>query len=295
MSVYNNSNLFLINLLTKLAPRWFFRPLAVVLSVIFYFALGKERRGTRANLRVVTGKKNVELLIISSYYKFGLNWCDIMLAMRLSGSKLNALIGKQGNPAPMDAALAAGNGAILVSPHIGNWELGGFGLADQGYPVNVLTFREPDEQFNESRAELRSKRGISFIYVDREDTSPLAAIEAVNALRRNEVLAILADRDGSSNTIKIDFFGKPVNFPIGAAYLAMASGAPVIPVFVLFEKGRYTTIMEEPIFFSGKHGKHAETIRVGMEKLLKVFEHYIKSYPDQWYNFYDFWGAEKRD
>lgn len=291
MAIYNNVNLFFIELMTRMVPRWVFPPLAFVTAVFVYCITGKQRRGARSNLRVVTGRRWVEPLIISSYYKFARNWCDIMLMTRLSGQRLHALVGRRSDSKPMDDALAAGTGAILVSPHLGNWELGGLGLADLGYPVNVLTFREPDERFNRERERLRQERGIRFIYVDREDASPLAIIEAVNALRRNEVLAILGDRDGSSHTIRIDFFGRPTNIPVGVAYLALASGAPVIPVFVLLEKGRYATIMEEPIFFRGGHGEHGSAIRSGMEKLLAVFERYIRAYPDQWYNYYEFWDT----
>ena len=212
-----------------------------------------------------------------------------MLMMRRRGKKLQEMIGRRSSGAPLDRALAAGNGAILVSPHLGNWELGGLGLADLGYTVNVLTFREPDEKVNELREAVRLEHGIRFIYVDRHDTSPLAIIEAVNALRRNEVLALLGERDGSSKTIRMEFFGKPTDIPVGAAYLALASGAPVIPVFVPLEDGKYSTLMEEAIYFRGGHGRHGEAIRSGMEKLVEVFEHYIRRYPDQWYNFYDFW------
>lgn len=290
MAIYNSINLFFIGLFTRLVPRWLFPPLAFATAAFVYFLTGRQRRAARSNLRVITGRHWVEPLILSSYYKFARNWCDIMLMMRLSGAKLRALVGRESDSKPMDDALAAGTGAILVSPHLGNWELGGVGLADLGYPVNVLTFREPDERFNSERERMRAERGIRFIYVDRDDSSPLAIIEAVNALRRNEVLAILGDRDGSSNTVRMDFFGRPTNIPAGAAYLALASGAPVIPVFVVLEQGRYATIMEEPIFFRAGRGEHAEAIRAGMEKLLAVFERYIRAYPDQWYNYYDFWG-----
>jgi len=293
MAIYNSVNLFFIKLMTRVVPRWVFPPLAFSTAVIVYCLTGRQRRGARSNLRVVTGRRWVEPLIISSYYKFARNWCDIMLMTGLSGPKLQALVGRRGNSKPMDDALAAGTGAILVSPHLGNWELGGVALADEGYPVNVLTFREPDERFNTARERLRNERGIRFIYVDRDDSSPLAIVEAVNALRRNEVLAILGDRDGSSQTIRIDFFGRPTNIPVGAAYLALASGAPVIPVFVLLEKGRYATIMEEPIFFSGSYGQHGSAIRSGMERLLAVFERYIRAYPDQWYNYYEFWDSRE--
>ena len=247
------------------------------------------RKSLRTNLSVIKGKTGVEKLVFSTFVNYAQNWCDVMLMMRLQGKKLQNMIGERSCSKPLDEALSAGNGAILVSPHLGNWELGGLGLSDLGYKINVMTFREPDEKVNELREMVRQERGIHFIYVDRQDKSPLAIIEAINALRRNEILALLGDRDGSSNTILMDFFGQPTDFPVGAAYLAIASGAPVIPVFVPYIDGKYATLMEQAIYFKGGHGEHARAIREGMEKLVKVFEQYISSYPDQWYNFYDFW------
>lgn len=289
MILYSSLNLFFIKLFTILVPRRLFPPFTFFWGGLFYLLLADKRRAVRSNLRVITGRNNVERLVFSTFRLFGHNWCDVMLMMRLKGKKLQALIGRRSSGAPLDQALAAGNGAILVSPHLGNWELGGLGLADLGYTVNVLTFREPDEKVNELREVVRKERGIRFIYVDRDDTSPLAIIEAVNALRRNEVLALLGERDGSSHTIRMDFFGKPTDIPAGPAYLALASGAPVIPVFVPLENGKYSTLMDEAIYFSGGHGQHGEIIREGMERLVSVFERYIRQYPDQWYNFYDFW------
>ncbi|HEY6874498.1 MAG TPA: lysophospholipid acyltransferase family protein [Geobacteraceae bacterium] len=291
MTLYSGLNLFFIKLFTMLVPRVLHPPCALVTGGLFYLLLTEQRRGIRHNIRVITGKSRVERLVFATFYKYARNWTDVLLMMRVSGPALFALlIGKREGGEHLENALARGNGAILVSPHLGNWELGGLGLADLGYTLNVLTFREEDERVNELREEVRSKRGIRFIYVDRNDTSPLAIIEAVNALRRNEVLALLGDRDGSSHTITVDFFGKPAHIPVGAAYLAMASGAPVLPVFVPLEGGRYSTVMEEPIYFKGGHGEHGEAIREGTDRLLRVFERYIGRYPDQWYNFYDYWG-----
>ena len=152
-----------------------------------------------------------------------------------------------------------------------------------------MTFREPDEKVNEMREEVRKARGIRFIYVDRDDTSPLAIIEAVHALRRNEILALLGDRDGSSHTATLDFFGKPADIPLGAAYLAMVTGAPVLPVFVPLEDGRYATLMDAPITIASSHGANEAAIRAGTARILRVFERYIRQYPDQWYNFFNYW------
>lgn len=293
MALYNSTNLFIINLFTMLVPRWLHAPFALFWGGLFYLLLPKKRRSIRSNLQTVTGKRQVEKLVIRTFYMFARNWSDVLLMVRLRGKRLQALIGHRSSGQPLEDALAAGTGAILVSPHFGNWELGGLAMADLGYKLHVLTFREPDEQVNQQREEMRRERGIGVIYVDRHDTSPLAMIEAVNALRRNEIVCLIGDRDGSSNTVTVPFFGRATAFPAGAAYLSLATGAPVIPVFVpLCADGTYATIMEEPIFFSPSHGKNKAAIEAGMERLAAVFEGSIRRHPDQWYNFFDFWGSE---
>ena len=290
MALYSNLSLFFINLFTRLVPRWVFPPFAAFTGWLLYFFVPRQRRGCRANLRVVTGKRNVELLVLSAFYKYSLNWADVMLMTRLTGDSLFKLIGTMSPGKALDAALAAGTGAILISPHLGNWELGGLGMADLGYRLNILTFREPDQKVNEQRELMRGERGIGIIYVDRHDSSPLAIIEAVNALRRNEIVVLLGDRDGSSHTLTVDFFGRPTPFPAGAAYLSIATGAPVFPVFVPLEGMRYATYMEEPIYFRQGHHEHAAAISSGTQQLANIFEKYIRKYPDQWYNFFDYWG-----
>jgi KDO2-lipid IV(A) lauroyltransferase len=289
VTLYSGINLFFIRLFTLLVPRFLHPPFAFVTAGIFYILLPFQRRGARANLQVVTGRHKVGRLAFSAFYKYCRNWTDTLLMFRLRGPALFRLVGRERGAEHLDRVLARGRGAILISPHLGNWELGGLGLADRGYPLNVLTFRERDEKVNDLREQVGGERGIRFIYVDRDDTSPLAIIEAVNALRRNEVLALLGDRDGSSHTATFDFFGRPAEIPVGAAYLAIATGAPVIPVFVPLEGGRYSTIMEEPIYFAGDRTDHGAAIREGTEKVLRVFEKFIRAYPDQWYNFFDYW------
>jgi KDO2-lipid IV(A) lauroyltransferase len=290
MNLYTSVSLFCINLFACLVPRWLYPPFAALTGWTLYLLTPAQRRGCRANLRVVTGRRQVERLVLSAYYKYSRNWVDVMLMTRLRGERLFRLMGRRSSSRPLDEALAAGSGAILISPHLGNWELGGLGLADLGYRLNVLTFREPDDKVNEQRERVRQERGIGVIYVDRHDTSPLAIIEAVNALRRNEIVVLLGDRDGSSHTITMDFFGRPTPLPMGAAYLSLASGAPVIPVFVPLEGSRYATLMEEPIWFRGGHHDHDGVIRAGIGRLVSVFEKYIRQYPDQWYNFFPYWN-----
>ena len=124
----------------------------------------------------------------------------------------------------------------------------------------------------------------------------MAILDAVKALRRNEILAMLGDRIESQKTMVFDFFGKRTSFPIGVAILAMATEAPVLPVFVVMERNRkYRGVIEPPIYFNPSSREDREAVvRDGMERLIKKFEEYIEKYPDQWYNFYSYWNETLR-
>jgi KDO2-lipid IV(A) lauroyltransferase len=191
----------------------------------------------------------------------------------------------------MIEALQRGKGAICITPHLGNWEIGGLLFSFKKGRLNVLTLDERDLDTKSFREEMRRRRGIKNLYIDPRDNSPMAVIDAVKALRGNEIVAMLGDRVESQKTMVFDFFGKETPFPIGVAVLAMATDAPVLPVFVVLERNRkYRGIIETPIYFDIVSREDREAvIRKGMEKLIKKFEEYIEKYPDQWYNFHSYW------
>ncbi len=291
MALFTRSNLARIRLLTRVVPRPLIPPLAVAAGLASYLLFGRQRRAVRANLRVVMGRRAVERLVVSTFCKYALNWCDVVLMARLRGPRLQALIGDRSDPRPLEEALENGTGAILASLHLGNWELGGLGLADLGYPVNVVTYREPDAGVAEERRRMREERGVGVLYVGPDGRSPHATLGTLAALRRNELVCIVADRDGSSRTVEVDLCGRPTRLPSGPAHLALASGAPLIPVFVVLRNGRYTTLVDEPIHLRREEGPTEEVVRAGLQRLADSFSRTLRAYPDQWYNFYDFWGS----
>ena len=103
----------------------------------------------------------------------------------------------------------------------------------------------------------------------------------------------MADREDSSRTIEVNFFGRRTNFPAGIAYLALASGAPIVPVFVVLRNsGKYQGIIEKPIRFDNCNASMRDAvIKIGVQEMASVFERYIREYPDQWYNFYPYWSS----
>lgn len=288
-------SLFLFQFFSTLLPRSIQKFFSVVIGDLFYLLMPKTREGVRKNIEGISrgrwSKEKIETLTRKTFQNYGQYLLDYMVMHRLQPANKNRWVEEEVGDHHMVEALQKGKGVICITPHLGNWEMGGLLFSFRGGKLHVLTLDERDRNTKSFREEMRRRRGIKNIYIHPEDDSPMAAIDAIRALRQNEILAMLGDRVETQKTMVFDFFGKETPFPIGAALLSMATGAPVLPVFVVMEKSRkYRGIIEPPISFeAGSREDREEVIRKGMEELIKKFESYIEKYPDQWYNFYSFW------
>jgi KDO2-lipid IV(A) lauroyltransferase len=122
----------------------------------------------------------------------------------------------------------------------------------------------------------KSKSGIKIVY---RDDSPRKILEI---LRKNQLLGILADQDiDSVEGVFVNFFGKLAYTPVAPAKIAMASGAPLIPCFMIRKNNKFEFIIEEPIFVE-KKGDRDEIVKHYTQKLSQLLESYIRKYPDQW-------------
>jgi len=293
--------LFLFQFFSTLIPRPFQKFFSVVVGDLFYLLMPKTRRGVRKNVEAVSrgrwSKGKVEVLTRRTFQNYGQYLLDYMVMHRLRPSNRDQWIEEEVGSHHMIEALQKGKGVICITPHLGNWEMGGLLFSFKGGKLNVLTLDERDRDTKSFREEMRRRKGIRNIYIDPQDDSPMAIIDAVRALRENEIVAMLGDRVETQKTMTFHFFGKETSFPIGVALLSMATGAPVLPVFVVMERSRkYRGIIEPPIYFHADSREDREgAIRRGMIELIKKFETYIEKYPDQWYNFYSFWESPTQE
>jgi len=289
--------LFFFQFCSTLIPRSVQKFFSVVVGDLFYLLMRKTRAHVRNNVEGVSrgrwSRERVDVLTRKTFQNYGQYLLDYMVMHRLRPSNKERWVEEEVGADHMMEALHAGKGAICITPHLGNWEIGGLLFSFRGGSLNVLTLDERDADTRSFREEMRRRRGIKILYINPKDDSPMAVLDAVKALRRNEILAMLGDRIESQKTMVFDFFGKKKAFPIGVAILAIATEAPVLPVFVVMERNRkYRGIIEPPIYFNSSSRKDREAvIREGMEKLVKKFEGYIEKYPDQWYNFYPYWNV----
>ena len=287
--------LFWFSFFSAIIPRPLQRFFTVSIGNLFYFLMPTAREGVMANLRVISrgrwSKEEITVLARRTFQNYGQYLLDYMVMPRLTAAHKRRMVARELGQGHMVRALKQGKGVICITPHLGNWELGGLLLAFKGAELYVLTLDETDSQTKAFRERMRAQKGIKNIYINPLDPTPAAVIEVVKVLKEKKVVAMLGDRPRNNNTIEVDFFGRKTPFPLGVATLAMATGAAVLPVFVVLKRGRYEGVIERPIYFQTPSRKERDkAIREGMEDLAKVFEHYIKAYPDQWYNFYPYWS-----
>ena len=181
----------------------------------------------------------------------------------------------------IDRLRKRGKGVILVTAHTGNWELAGIWAASR-YPFNVVARRSYYEPFDRVLHRQRFRLGMQTIY--RGD-SPR---NLLRCLRRNEVLAILADQDLKDvEGVFVDFFGRPAYTPTGPVSLAIRTGAPILMAFVL-RKGKRIGIDTQELELA-RTGDRKEDLRVNTQRWSRALEEFIRKHPDQWPWFHRRW------
>ncbi len=186
-------------------------------------------------------------------------------------------------------ALEPGNGVILALPHLGGWEWAGRWLADRGHGVTAVVEEiEPPELF-EWFADLRSKLGMHIVCL-----GPNAGREVLAALKRNEVVCLLSDRDIQRTGIDVDFFGETTTIPAGPATLSLRTGAPLLPTAVYFtdRTDGHLGIVRPPIDVTRSgDGLRADVKRVS-QALAAELEYLIRRAPHQWHLFQPNWPSD---
>jgi KDO2-lipid IV(A) lauroyltransferase len=186
----------------------------------------------------------------------------------------------------LEAAQARGRGVLLVTPHLGNWEVGGAFVADRGLQLVVLTQAEPGGGFTALRQAARARWKIETIVVGED---PFAFVEVIKRLQNGRVVALLLDRPAPSTAVTVELFGRPFHASIAAAELARTTGCAVLPVYVVREADGYAAhILPEVVYERASLGQRDARLRLTQE-ILRAFEPVIRQHVAQWYHFVPIW------
>ncbi len=178
----------------------------------------------------------------------------------------------------LERALDAGRGAVLVTGHLGNWELGGAALAARGIPLDAVALRQGNPLFDRDLVAAREALGLRVVHKRK---APRAVLRS---LRDGRAVALVGDQNPLSGGIEVRFFGRPANTARGAATLALRTGAPLFLGVALREEGggsRYEVRFERiPV---ERSGRLEDDVRRLVQAYTARLEEAVRRAPEQYF------------
>ena len=274
--------------LARVVPEPMAQPAARVLGQALSLAMPARRRQVERNLRRATAGEldgpALRKAVAETFGSYGRYWLELFrLPDEAAGPLEIDIVGFE----HVTDGRAEGRGAILALPHVGGWDFAGAWLAGQGIPLTVVAEPvEPPELF-EWFAGVRKALGMTVVQL-----GPDAGRAVLQALRRNEVVCLLCDRDLVGDGIRVDFFGEGTTMPAGPATLALRTGAPLLPTAVYFEpQGGHHAIVMPPVP-AQRQGRLRDDVARVTQELAHRFEELIRAAPEQWHLLQPNWPSD---
>jgi len=281
--------------LARHLPRRLLRALARQTMTRFMRLRPKYQRALRSNLSVILGRpvsspevRRAAVDLLDAHFTA---WVDFLHFATRPPEEAARLIESVVGYSRIVEGREKGDGVLLLTAHLGNWEVGGLMLAEMREPVHVVLVPDIFPAVERARHALHARAGIREIRVDRSLGPTLAVLRA---LRENAIVAMQGDRDFSNTGIAVPFFGREAFFPRGPFLVAMATPATVLPAFIVrMPDGRYRAIVEDPLEIE-RGGDREAALRVNVGRYVEILQRYVAENPEQWYCFYPFWDDPSR-
>ena len=268
--------------------RWGVIPAYLLLRfVAFYYLLFSFRSSKfafsffRKKIGYGLGKSLIK--IYQNYFLLGQSIIDKVVVMSGIPNKFSFNFDGEDH---LREIVALQRGGLLLSAHLGNWEIAGHLLKRLDTRINIVMFDGEHRQIKEYIAAVTGKRHVNVILI-KNDLSHIYAIS--DAFRNNELVCMHADRFIEGNkTLTSEFLGEAARFPMGPFVLAARFKVPVSFVFAMKETPLHYHFFASKI----KDYTHLSKEMLMQEMLIDFvgeMERMVEKYPEQWYNYYNFW------
>lgn len=270
----------LLSRLARFLPRRICYLIGETFGAMCFLLCTRRRTALCANLRVVAGGAQGRLPVglgLAVMVNFARSLVDTFLIPNMDDGYLTrhvTVIDKAGLRAIADE----GKGIVLVTAHLGSWELGGFALARMGYKITTVAGIQFSSSLSPMVKAMKARYGIAVT------SARSGGLTMFRALRRGDVVALHIDGDQYLGGLETTFFGRRAAMPRGPAALALRTGAALVPAFALrTSRDRVTIHLEKPISTAG--ASEATVTR----SLVAVVEDFVRQHPDQWCMFRPIW------
>jgi len=250
--------------------------------------LSGTKAGIRDNFRMALGvsEPEAETLARRQFFEYGRHTIDVWklrsetLVPRVTTLQKDARI--------LERVRRGGRGFLLVTGHVGNWEMGAVTLRAHGLVPAVVGQPELDPNVQEMRQQLRERLGVESIDIG---SSMSTAFRVRSAIGNGRAVALLVDRAYPEDEVIVPFFGRPTPFLRSPALLARFCGCEILPGFFLrHPDGSYFNVWGEPLSADPRLSPDEDAARV-MSRVAADLERVIRLRPTQWFNFYRFWDV----
>jgi KDO2-lipid IV(A) lauroyltransferase len=268
-------------------------PVAGALGRTLALAMPSRRRIVERNLHRAAGEDLQGLAlqravsdVFASYSRY---WLELFRLPHEGAASIDRRLRVDGYE-HLEAALAAGRGAIMTLPHVGGFEYAAAWIANRGHPPTVVVEALEPPELLEWFKRQRSALGMEVVPL-----GPHAAGRMLEALKENRIICLLADRDISGDGVDVEFFGERTTMPGGPAVLALRTGAPILPIAVYFEdRGQHRAVIQPPVP-AERRGRLREDVERVTQDIAYRFEELIRAHPEQWHVMQPNWPSDRED
>lgn len=252
---------------------------AKILALLQYYLSKKDREAVINNLLPIVGDgKRSRECARGVFVNFAYYLVDFFRYPKLDKKFIKKYV-KISGLHYLDESISEKKGIIAVTAHLGNYELAAAVTSLSGYKVNAVALAHKDKRVNDFFNKQREIAGVNVI------PAGVFTRKCFSLLAAGGMVAFLGDRDFSGGGVKVEMFSKNVLLPRGPAFFSLKTGVNIVPAFfVRKNKEFYHLIFEKPI--DTKVFKTEEEV---IKEYSAVLEKYIKSYPEQWYLFQNYW------
>jgi KDO2-lipid IV(A) lauroyltransferase len=267
----------------RLPRETYAEPICSLVGALWYLSRPDSRAAVRDNLCHVLGRPPSRALVASVFRHGAFNYWDTLALPHFTYGQLLGLVDIHGLE-HLDRTREAGRGVICAGAHLGSVALVAQVLPGLGYPVTgVIEQFEPAEVFD-FFAERRQVLGTRLL-----PAGAAAAREMLLALRKNEVVGLVTDRDVAGTGPIVPFFDAPTRFPDGAAWLSIRTGAPILIAVAVRKAGGRFDAWVEPLPEVERTGNRRQDILRVTQAIARRLQYYVANHPEQWTVFQRRW------
>lgn len=261
-------------------PRPFARAVGVALIRVAYLFRPSLRRTADFNLRLAFpdwSEAQRRAVIRKMLRNIGWMAGDFSQFPKFTRKNIEGIIALDGHENYVNA-LKRGKGVLILTGHMGPWELSSFAHAVYGYSCFFLARPIQNRRVDALVNQYRCLSGCRVI--DKNDS----ARAMLRALHAGEAIGILADQNTSlEEGVFVPFFGVLASSTAGLARIALRTDAAVVPGYAFWDDSTRKYILRfEPAVDLVRSGDETADVRANTAKFMKVIENFVRAHPDQW-------------